>query len=109
MSAKHPGSLELREVREGEVGRIEARGEIDLGTSPSLDAALARAQRSDARQIVLDLKGVELIDSTGLLVLLSAAQRSAKEPARLGMLFGGGRIAERIRLTGIDKAIRLLD
>ena len=51
---------------------LAAYGEIDMATAPELDAALVRAEESDAAQIILDLSAITFIDSCGLRVLLVA-------------------------------------
>jgi stage II sporulation protein AA (anti-sigma F factor antagonist) len=49
-------------------------GELDISTSHLLDEALARALATDALSIVVDLRGVSFIDSTGLHVLIKRAE-----------------------------------
>lgn len=46
------------------------RGDLDVAGAPELAEALALALASDATEIVVDLRGVELLDSTGLRALL---------------------------------------
>lgn len=47
---------------------VAAAGEIDMSNAPKLSAALADA-RSEADAFVLDLTGVEYLDSAGLAAL----------------------------------------
>lgn len=56
---------------------MRATGEIDMSTADHLQAQLDAA-RADGVTTLLDLSGVEFIDSTGLGVLLRAA-RAANE------------------------------
>jgi anti-anti-sigma factor len=41
-------------------------GELDIGSAPMLEAALAESCAAGAREVVLDMGGVEFIDSSGL-------------------------------------------
>jgi anti-sigma B factor antagonist len=50
---------------------IAVVGEIDLASAGRLEAEVMRARSTGAIRIVLDLCHVDLIDSTGLRVLLS--------------------------------------
>jgi anti-sigma B factor antagonist len=71
-------------------------GELDLCTCPQLDAALTRlaAQQS---AVVLDLMGVEFMDSTGLNLLVTATRDARRDgwsfaldrhlPAEVAQLF----------------------
>lgn len=49
-------------------------GELDIVTSPQLDEALARARDSGAARIVVDLRFLGFMDSTGLHVLIKHAR-----------------------------------
>lgn len=48
-----------------------AVGELDLATAPELEAAVLPAAQ-EGREIVLDLRGLEFIDSSGVRVVVSA-------------------------------------
>jgi anti-anti-sigma factor len=50
--------------------RITLRGELDLATAPRLEHALADA----GEDVVIDLRGLTFMDSTGVRVLLEAAE-----------------------------------
>ena len=101
--------LSINVVREQGVLTLEVFGEVDLANADTLDAALVRAESSDADQIVLDLGGVGFIDSAGLRVLVLATQRSARDSDRLGIIRGTGQVSRILALTGIDSALKLLD
>jgi anti-sigma B factor antagonist len=51
-------------------------GELDLATAPQLRARLAAMIENGEKQIVLDLTGLEFIDSTGLSVLVMVFKRT---------------------------------
>jgi anti-anti-sigma factor len=53
---------------------IVVAGELDISTSHLLDEALARALDTDSLSIVVDLRAVSFIDSTGLHVLIRYAE-----------------------------------
>jgi anti-sigma B factor antagonist len=55
---------------------LVVEGELDISTSHLLDEALARALDTDALSIVVDLRGVSFMDSTGLHVLIRHTQES---------------------------------
>jgi anti-sigma B factor antagonist len=50
-------------------------GEIDIATSPRLIAALNEAGTDSSDSVVVDLAGVEFMDSTGLALLVRAHPR----------------------------------
>jgi anti-sigma B factor antagonist len=70
-AAEDPGNGDERIIR--------LRGELDIESAPDLERVLLRARPAQQR-VVLDLSGLEFMDSTGLRVLLSA--RAAAEEGR---------------------------
>ena len=73
-----PGQLELSvetiELGGQEVARVVAAGEIDLANFEELGAALSSPQCAESAGILLDLRQVEFVDSSGLRAMLSCAQ-----------------------------------
>ncbi len=72
-------------------------GELDISTSNLLDEALAWALSTDALSIVVDLHAVSFIDSTGLHVLISHAQKS---PRRVRLTSGSPQAQRLFELSG---------
>ena len=74
-------------------------GELDLGSAPQLVAALKAAQR-DGRPIVVDLRGLRFIDSTGLRTLLHASQAGSRAGLALQLIAGSPTVMRVFDLTG---------
>ena len=83
------------------------RGELDLAAASSLDAELERALGTDANRIVLDLAGLEFIDSTGLSVLVRAQQRAHDSGRQLGVVNPGPQVERLLSLTGLLERLTL--
>jgi anti-anti-sigma factor len=80
---------------------IELAGELDLSGVARVSEAFASAFDSDARAIVLDLRGLEFLDSTGVHAILKA-ERSASEQHRSFVIVRGPRQVQRIfEISGI--------
>jgi len=58
-------------------------GELDLATAPALNDHLAVTEQDSVRTIMLDLRDVTFVDSSGLLVFLQAGQRAGVNGHRL--------------------------
>ena len=56
---------------------IEVAGRLDTTTAPALDKTINQ-DASDAKNLILDLNGLEYISSAGLRVLLSAQKKMQK-------------------------------
>lgn len=63
--------------RNAEEATIELVGRLDTTTAPALDKTI-NEDVADAKNLVLDLKGLEYISSAGLRVLLSAQKKMQK-------------------------------
>lgn len=68
-------TIEIKKNTEATV--IEIVGRLDTITAPALDKTI-NEDIGDAKNLVLDLKGMEYISSAGLRVLLSAQKKMQK-------------------------------
>lgn len=87
------------ESRNG-IARVALRGELDVASSPTLDAHLAPLELDGLRAIMLDFRDVTFIDSSGLHAVLKAWKRVNSNGSRL-LLMGVGPTARRLfAITG---------
>lgn len=75
------------------------RGDLDIDSSPELEETLSLALASDAPAIVIDLRGLELLDSTGLRALLQA--HSGEGGERISFVAGNDHVQAVLRLSGL--------
>jgi len=101
------GSLTVRSEREGDAQILELIGELDLDGAPKLEAALRDAQDSDAESIVVDLGGLEFIDSTGLRLLVMASERSPD--GRFSLLRGPKQVHRVFEITDLVDRLPFAD
>lgn len=64
------GSLRIHTQVEGKRHTVSISGELDVASAQMLEETLAEACASGAKELVLDLGGVEFMDSTGLKAIL---------------------------------------
>jgi anti-anti-sigma factor len=79
------------------------RGDLDIGGAPELEDALRLALASDASAIVVDLRGVEMLDSTGLRALLEARAEEGGE--RIAFVQGNEHVQGVLRIAGLLESL----
>lgn len=88
---------------EGRGGVIVAvSGEFDGGVAGEVADELSRAIESSQTDVLLDLAECPFIDSSGLQVLLRAANRLGDEGRTLAVCRAQDEVAHLFRLTGLD-------
>lgn len=87
---------------------VAVAGELDIATVPCLDQALRRAE-ADAALVVLDLRPLEFIDSSGAHLMLAADRRIRRAGGRLVVVRGGDQVEWFFALIGIDAALEFVD
>jgi anti-anti-sigma factor len=96
-----PEILTIGTYRDRHEHIIEVAGELDLSGVTRFSEACASALESDVRGIVLDLRNLEFLDSTGVHAILKA-QRSASEQGRSFVIVRGPRQVQRIfEISGV--------
>jgi anti-anti-sigma factor len=98
------------EVRNAEgTSVISVSGELDLASSPALEEELERVAQSETQLVVVDLRNLEFMDSTGLSVLVRAHQRAEENGRRLGLVNGSQQVQRLLTLTGVADRLTLAD
>jgi anti-sigma B factor antagonist len=88
---------------------VTVSGEVDLDTAPQLgDHALA-ALKDVSVHLVLDLRGVTFMDSTGLKVLLALAHRAGLAGGSLVLVAPTRPVHRILTLTGLDTTFTMAD
>jgi len=91
------------------VATVSVRGELDLVSSPTLEKALHRAIDADVDVVLLDLRGLDFMDSTGLHLLIKAQQRAQAAARRFALIRGGAQVERLLSLTGASELLEIID
>lgn len=98
------------EVRtEGRAAIVVVRGELDLATSPELEQQLQHVWDTGAESLVIDLRELEFMDSTGLSIIVKAHQRLSEEGRQLSLVRGSQQVQRLLDLTGVSERLKLVD
>lgn len=80
---------------------LAAHGEIDVSSAPSLRQELVEIAAGGAGSVVVDLEGVDFLDSTGLGVLVSGLKRFRTGGGDVLLVCTRPRILKVFEITGL--------
>ena len=86
---------------------IAITGEMDIAATPELSTVLLIAAGSPGSLVVLDLAGVEFIDSTALGTLLKAGNEIESAGKRLRIVCAGGPVRRLLEMTNLTNRFQL--
>ena len=85
---------------------VALAGELDLATAPALAAEIADLRSRGFERVVLDLRCLEFMDSTGLALILGELERS--EAGAFGVVVGDGEPRRLLEMTEVLGALPLV-
>jgi anti-sigma B factor antagonist len=104
------GTLVLRSEREGEVHRLALCGELDLANAATAEAELGTVLADDASEVVIDMRELEFIDSTGIALLVATLSRDDSERPRVRFVPSDSAAVNRVLdLTGLSERLPLAE
>jgi anti-sigma B factor antagonist len=98
-----PVDLSLTTRQEGDHTVVVVGGEIDVYTAPKLREQLIDLVSAGSYHLVVDMEGVEFLDSTGLGVLVGGLKRVRAHDGSLRLVCTQERILKIFRITGLTK------
>ena len=93
----------------GSITTLAVRGELDLASSPLLRDALERASAAGAGLVIIDLRELTFMDSTGLSVLVKAHRQALDAGHRLALVKGGTQVQRILTLTRVAEHLVIVD
>jgi anti-anti-sigma factor len=87
---------------------LRPTGELDIGSAPKLERALLEG-RAPGDRVVLDLSGLEFIDSTGLRVIVHAVSAAAADGWELRLRHGRRAVRRVFEISGVAEALPFED
>jgi anti-sigma B factor antagonist len=84
-------------------------GEIDLATAPRMEASIEELLNSGFRQVVVDLRRVEFMDSQGIRALMNAHHHAVEQEAMLSLILGHGVARNVLELCGVLPHLHVID
>lgn len=93
----------------GRVLTLALSGELDLVSSPALSRAIDDLAGSDLELVIIDLRGLVFMDSTGLHALIRAQNQVHESGRRFALVRGPEQVQRLFDLTGLADALTIVD
>jgi stage II sporulation protein AA (anti-sigma F factor antagonist) len=95
------GGLKIQRTNDDRGAILALAGELDLESASELDRQIQEVEESNVGRLLIDLGGLEFMDSSGLAVLVRA-QRSARDNGHgLALRPGPTQVQRLFELTGL--------
>ena len=107
MSAQQNFRVEVHHEERAVVFAVE--GELDLAASPTLEQELERVRDADIDLLIVDLRELRFMDSTGLHALVKENKRATDAGRRFAVVKGGAQIQRLLSLTGVAELLTVAD
>jgi anti-sigma B factor antagonist len=101
-----PFRIEIAHNGGGEV-RVAPIGELDMSTVPELHERLTEVRES-GRRLIVDLRGLEFMDSTGLTLLTRWSLAAERDDFSLALIAGNERIQRLFEITRLVTHFRFV-
>lgn len=102
-------SFEVQVAHEPAATRIAPVGELDIATTPTLERAISEATAEGDGALVLDLRGLTFMDSTGLRTLAQTNARAEADGFELTIIRGPRQIERVLEISGLGLLLPLVD
>lgn len=97
--------LAITTTRSADATVVELAGELDLAGANVLQETLGRLEEG---ALVIDLRGVEFMDSSGLRVLAIAAQRTQERGRRFALVPGAAQVMRVFEITRMRERLEFV-
>jgi anti-anti-sigma factor len=101
--------FEVRITRHDRVTLLVVRGELDMATVPVLERSLLETETAGADPVVIDLRGLDFMDSSGLMMLFRAHERAREAGRRIAVINGGGQAHRLFEITSADQTLEVIE
>jgi anti-sigma B factor antagonist len=101
--------LEIEVRQEGGATLLALQGELDISSTERVEQELRRVEEKSPPTLVIDLRPLRFIDSTGLRLVLGADLRARREGRRLVIVRGPDTVHRVFRIALLDRRLQFVD
>jgi anti-sigma B factor antagonist len=100
--------VEFERTEQGVVARVS--GEVDLSNAESIGAALVESMPNDEHRLILDLSGVDYLDSAGIQLIYQLRERLRARGQTLALVIPPSSPShDALRLAGLSPHVEMAE
>jgi anti-sigma B factor antagonist len=100
--------LELKTEIEGATAQLALEGELDIASAPQVERELKRLEAAEPMTLLLDLRRLAFMDSTGLRLIVAADARAREQGRRLVVVRGPAPVQRILQMTRLDERLEIV-
>lgn len=101
--------LDLTTETDGTTIRLTLQGELDIAGAAMVEQELERIEGAEPLTVVLDLRELAFMDSTGLRIIVAADGRAREHGRRLVIVRGPDAVQRIFHMTRMDERLEIVD
>jgi anti-anti-sigma factor len=94
---------------DGPISTVRLSGELDISGAVEIERRIEEVERSTTGNLVIDLRELAFMDSTGLRIILSADARARDRGAELILVRGPETVDRVFRMAALDRRLRFVE
>jgi anti-anti-sigma factor len=102
-------TFDVTSEQRGATVHVRLSGELDISTASKVEDELARVEPNRPETIILDLRSLAFMDSTGLRLLISADTRARNQGRKLLIVKGPEPVQRVFRITRLEERLEIVD
>jgi anti-anti-sigma factor len=104
-----PAEFAVEVSRQNATIMLALEGELDLATVSRLEREIESAEKADHAVLLLDLRRLRFIDSSGLRLILLTAERARESGRRLIVVRGPVEVDRVFQVSGTAEQVEIVD
>ena len=104
-----PDAWRVDVERSGATATVATRGELDMVVAPGLQRVIDDLLDDGVRRLVLDLRGLEFIDSSGIAIACRLHARARRDGIEAIMVRGAPPIQRVFHVAGVEDRFAFVD
>jgi len=102
-------SLEVHVEKRADGALLALDGELDLAEAPRMESEVRTIEEDEPAVLVIDLRALRFMDSSGLRTLLAVDRRAREAGRRLLFVRGPEQVQRVMRVTKVDERLEFVD